>query len=76
MTDGDAAVVCCKAGLLNTAKIWIENRNKTAAQFAAFAVRQKALLAAYKDAAAKQDHAAAKQVSEEYNALTASFGLQ
>lgn len=75
MTDGDAAVVCCKEGLLNTAKIWIENRDKTAEQFADFAVRQKALLAAYKAAAAKQDTDSLKAISEEYNALTASFGL-
>ena len=75
MSDGDAAVVCCKAGLLNTAKIWIENRNKTAAQFAAFAVSQKSLLAAYKDAATKMDTDAVKSISAEYNALTASFGL-
>ena len=75
MTDGDAAVVCCKAGLLNTAKIWIENRDKTASQFAAFAVKQKQLLAAYKAAAAKQDSDSVKSISSEYNALTASFGL-
>ena len=75
MSDGDAAVVCCKAGLLNTAKIWIENRSKTASQFASFAVSQKSLLAAYKDAAAKMDTDAVKSISAEYNALTASFGL-
>ena len=75
MSDGDAAVVCCKAGLLNTAKIWIENRDKTADKFAAFAVSQKSLLAAYKDAAAKMDTDAVKSISAEYNALTASFGL-
>ena len=75
MSDGDAAVVCCKSGLLNTARIWIENRGKTAAQFASFAVSQKTLLAAYKAAAARQDADSAKKISEEYNALTAVFGL-
>ena len=75
MTQDQAEMACDPAGLLKTAKFWIEQRAKSGQQIGDFVMEQKALLKTAKSlrAAGKSDEYAATAAT--YNALTTVWGF-
>lgn len=73
MTAEEAVIVCNPTGIFTASKFWIENRNRSASDIAAFAVRQKTLLAAFRKVARGTEEA--ERIAAEYNALTAAWGF-
>lgn len=70
-----AELACDPNGLGRTAKFWIENRDRTTAEFAAFLTEQKSLLAQAKALHAAGQAAEYAAVAARYNALTSKWGF-
>ena len=82
VVDADAAILLCNpTSLCKTSKFWIENRAKSAADFAIFIATQQSLLAEHgvvsKKATKGDDVAIARmrEIAEEYNELTEAWGF-
>jgi hypothetical protein len=76
MTAPQAVAACDPSSLLKSAKFWIENRDKSPEEIAQFVASSQALLAAYRLATETQDASGVRRIAEEYNALTATWGLR
>ena len=73
MSPADALIVAADS-LAAQSKLWIDNRNKYASEFIAYAIKKAALSAAHKAARAENDAASVKSTADAYNALTAQWG--
>lgn len=69
----DAILVCDPTGLLGNSKFWIENRNASASDIAAFRREQKTLLTAFKKL--EKGTPEAFEIADKYNALTKKWGF-
>jgi hypothetical protein len=76
MTEAQAELACDPSGLLASAKLWIENREKSAREIGAFAEQQKALLATANDLRERGDAEGYAQAAAAYNALTQQWGFE
>ncbi len=75
MTPDDALIVAADS-LAAQSKLWIENRDKPASDFVAFAVARAKLIADCSAAKDALDAPAAKAAAEAHNALTDVWGYK
>lgn len=76
MSADQAALACNPDGLARTAKFWIDNRARSAADIAGFLADAKALRAEFDAARSAGNADAARAKAAAYNALTAAWGFQ
>lgn len=72
-SDESELVLTCT--LLNSAKFWIENRQKTARDILDFVITQKSLKARYDEAKSNGDDVNVSNFANDYNKLTEKWGF-
>ncbi|UNH44360.1 hypothetical protein MNY66_16565 (plasmid) [Moellerella wisconsensis] len=75
MTEEEARLCCRPNNILRLAKIWIQNRKKTPAEFVLFMRETDRLREEHAQANEQKDAKLVKSTAEAYNALTRKWGI-